>query len=42
VLLIWGSFVPVLFYGFRRENAELMRAYWTMVSQVRSDLETAI
>jgi adiponectin receptor len=34
VLLIWGSFVPVLYYGFRRENAELMRWYWTMVRPI--------
>jgi adiponectin receptor len=34
VFLIWGSFVPVLFYGFRRENAELMRWYWTMVCSI--------
>jgi adiponectin receptor len=31
VCLIWGSFVPVLFYGFRRDQPELMRKYWGMV-----------
>jgi adiponectin receptor len=31
VFLIWGSFVPVLYYGFQSEP-ELMRRYWAMVS----------
>jgi adiponectin receptor len=31
VFLIWGSFVPVLFYGFKSEP-EIMRRYWAMVS----------
>jgi len=31
VALIWGSFVPVLYYGFI-EEPELRRTYWTMVS----------
>jgi adiponectin receptor len=31
VCLIWGSFVPVLFYGFRKDQPELMRKYWGMV-----------
>jgi adiponectin receptor len=31
VFLIWGSFVPVLYYAFQSEEG-LMRAYWTMVS----------
>lgn len=28
--LIWGSFVPVLYYAFQR-NSELMKRYWIMV-----------
>jgi len=31
VFLIWGSFIPVLYYGFR-EEPELRRTYWAMVS----------
>ncbi|KAF2818992.1 HlyIII-domain-containing protein [Ophiobolus disseminans] len=31
VLLIWGSFVPVVFYGFQRDP-ELMRRYWAMIT----------
>jgi adiponectin receptor len=42
VLLIWGSFVPVLFYGFRRENAELMRGYWTMVCHLSRSGEAVL
>jgi adiponectin receptor len=30
VALIWGSFVPIVFYGFRR-NPELITRYWVMV-----------
>lgn len=30
VFLIWGSFVPSIYYGFSAEPA-LMRTYWTMV-----------
>lgn len=30
VFLIWGSFVPVLFYAFQQEPG-LMRVYWSMV-----------
>lgn len=31
VFLIWGSFVPVLYYAFEGEPG-LMKTYWTMVS----------
>jgi adiponectin receptor len=31
VFLIWGSFVPVLYYAFQAEP-QLMKTYWTMVS----------
>lgn len=31
VVLIWGSFVPSIYYGFAREPA-LVRGYWSMVS----------
>jgi adiponectin receptor len=31
VFLIWGSFIPVLYYGFQ-EDVELMKTYWAMVS----------
>ena len=31
VVLIWGSFVPSIFYGFRSEVG-LVRVYWSMVS----------
>lgn len=31
VALIWGSFIPVLYYGFM-EEPELRKTYWTMVS----------
>jgi adiponectin receptor len=31
VLLIWGSFVPTLYYGFPPEDVELVRWYWGMV-----------
>ncbi|KAI9698594.1 MAG: hypothetical protein M1820_007393 [Bogoriella megaspora] len=30
VALIWGSFVPCIYYGFR-DNISLMKLYWTMV-----------
>lgn len=29
--LIWGSFVPVLYYAFQ-DHPDLMKRYWTMVS----------
>lgn len=31
--LIWGSFVPVIWYAFESETA-LMRGYWSMVSEI--------
>lgn len=31
VALIWGSFIPILYYGFM-EEPELRKTYWTMVS----------
>jgi adiponectin receptor len=30
VFLIWGSFIPVLYYGFQSEP-DLMKRYWAMV-----------
>jgi adiponectin receptor len=35
VFLIWGSFIPVLYYGFQSEP-ELMQTYAAMVCQVTS------
>jgi len=32
VFLIWGSFIPSIYYGFSAEP-DLVRLYWTMVSQ---------
>ena len=32
VLLIWGSFVPTLYYAFKPEEWYLVRYYWSMVS----------
>ena len=34
VVLIWGSFVPSIYYGFSAEPG-LVRLYWTMVSEDR-------
>ncbi|KAH7077561.1 hemolysin-III related-domain-containing protein [Paraphoma chrysanthemicola] len=31
VFLIWGSFIPVLYYGFQSEPA-LMKKYWAMIT----------
>ena len=31
VFLIWGSFIPVLYYGFQGDP-QLIKTYWTMVS----------
>ena len=39
VFLIWGSFIPVLYYAFEQEP-ELMKTYWTMVS--RSSVVSAL
>jgi adiponectin receptor len=33
VFLIWGSFIPVLYYGFQAEP-QLIRTYWTMVGKL--------
>lgn len=33
VFLIWGSFIPVMYYAFEEEPG-LMKTYWTMVSLV--------
>jgi adiponectin receptor len=30
VFLIWGSFIPVLYYGFQ-DHSRLMQTYWAMV-----------
>lgn len=39
VFLIWGSFIPSIYYGFSTEPA-LVRRYWTMVSpRVRAKRE---
>lgn len=35
VFLIWGSFIPVLYYGFQTEP-QLMKTYAAMVSSVRT------
>jgi adiponectin receptor len=35
VFLIWGSFIPVLYYGFQRDP-RLMKTYFTMVSSMAS------
>lgn len=40
VALIWGSFVPVLYYGFAGEP-ELRREYWAMVSNFFGFFEVA-
>jgi adiponectin receptor len=32
VFLIWGSFIPVLYYGFQ-DDPRLMQTYWGMVSR---------
>jgi len=34
VLLIWGSFVPSVFYGFGHGDLYLVGVYWGMVSCV--------
>jgi adiponectin receptor len=34
VFLIWGSFIPIMYYGFQR-HPSLMFRYWTMVSSTR-------
>jgi hypothetical protein len=31
ILLIWGSFIPSIYYGFA-EDMEWVRVYWSMVS----------
>ncbi|KAF2747969.1 HlyIII-domain-containing protein [Sporormia fimetaria CBS 119925] len=31
VFLIWGSFIPIVYYGFQ-QHPELMYRYWTMIS----------
>lgn len=31
ILLIWGSFIPSIHYGFA-EDIEWVRVYWSMVS----------
>lgn len=35
VFLIWGSYIPVMYYAFQRER-ELVKRYWTMVSFLSS------
>jgi adiponectin receptor len=39
VFLIWGSFVPVLYYTFQA-RPDLMQRYWAMVSFLQSSLTT--
>ncbi|KAL9096775.1 MAG: hypothetical protein Q9165_001263 [Trypethelium subeluteriae] len=33
VALIWGSFVPTVYYGFR-DDVQLMKIYWAMISTI--------
>ncbi|KAF2235491.1 HlyIII-domain-containing protein [Viridothelium virens] len=33
VALIWGSFVPTVYYGFR-DDVQLMKVYWTMITTI--------
>ena len=33
VFLIWGSFIPLLYYAFQPEP-QLIKTYWTMVSEI--------
>jgi adiponectin receptor len=33
VFLIWGSFIPSIYYGFQRDP-ELIRRYWTMITTI--------
>lgn len=33
VFLIWGSFIPSLYYGFQ-EQPDLVRTYWTMITTI--------
>lgn len=39
VFLIWGSFIPSLYYGFQ-ERPDLIRVYWTMITSIA--LATAV
>lgn len=34
VFLIWGSFIPSIYYGFCRDDPTLVVRYWTMVSRI--------
>lgn len=34
VFLIWGSFIPVIYYGYQSEP-QLMKSYWAMVRFLR-------
>ncbi|KZM28356.1 integral component of membrane [Ascochyta rabiei] len=38
--LIWGSFVPVLYYAFQAETG-LMRVYWTMITTLAAGTSVA-
>ncbi|KAF1932705.1 HlyIII-domain-containing protein [Didymella exigua CBS 183.55] len=40
VFLIWGSFVPVLYYAFDREPG-LMKTYWTMITTLAAGTSVA-
>lgn len=33
VILIWGSFIPSIYYGFR-DDVRLTRIYWTMITTI--------
>ncbi|KAF2096989.1 HlyIII-domain-containing protein [Rhizodiscina lignyota] len=33
VFLIWGSFIPSIYYGFQ-ERPQLIRTYWTMITTI--------
>ncbi|KAF3007495.1 hypothetical protein E8E13_005343 [Curvularia kusanoi] len=40
VFLIWGSFIPVLYYAFD-EEPELMKTYWTMITTLAAGTSIA-
>ncbi len=39
VALIWGSFVPSIYYGFGVSHPELTRTYWTMYGGYKSSIK---
>ncbi|KAF2871853.1 hemolysin-III related-domain-containing protein [Massariosphaeria phaeospora] len=40
VFLIWGSFIPVMYYGFQAEP-QLMHTYWTMITTLAAGTSVA-